>query len=29
MSDGYIYILGNHTGTLYIGVTGNLYLHHP
>jgi putative endonuclease len=23
---GYIYILGSHTGTLYIGVTSNLYL---
>jgi hypothetical protein len=22
----YIYILGSHTGTLYIGVTSNLYL---
>jgi putative endonuclease len=27
MSGGYIYILGSHTGTLYIGVTSNLYLH--
>jgi hypothetical protein len=26
MSRGYIYILGSHTGTLYIGVTSNLYL---
>jgi putative endonuclease len=26
MSGGYIYILGSHTGTIYIGVTGNLYL---
>jgi putative endonuclease len=26
MSGGYIYILGSHTGTLYISVTGNLYL---
>jgi putative endonuclease len=26
MSGGYIYILGTHTGTLYIGVTSNLYL---
>jgi putative endonuclease len=26
MSGGYIYILGSHTGTLYIGVTSNLYL---
>jgi putative endonuclease len=25
MSGGYIYILGSHTGTLYIGVTSNLY----
>jgi putative endonuclease len=25
MSGGYLYILGSHTGTLYIGVT-NLYL---
>ena len=25
-SCGYIYILGSHTGTLYIGVTSNLYL---
>ena len=23
MSGGYIYILGSHTGTLYIGVTSN------
>ena len=27
MAGGYIYILGSHTGTLYIGVTSNLYLH--
>jgi putative endonuclease len=27
MSGAYIYILGSHTGTLYIGVTSNLYLH--
>ena len=27
MSGGYINILGSHTGTLYIGVTSNLYLH--
>ena len=26
MSGGYIYVLGSHTGTLYIGVTSNLYL---
>jgi putative endonuclease len=26
MSGGYIYILGSHKGTLYIGVTSNLYL---
>jgi putative endonuclease len=26
MSGGYIYIFGSHTGTLYIGVTSNLYL---
>ena len=26
MSGGHIYILGSHTGTLYIGVTSNLYL---
>ena len=26
MSGGYIYILGSHTGTLYIGVTSDLYL---
>jgi putative endonuclease len=26
MSGGYIYIPGSHTGTLYIGVTSNLYL---
>jgi putative endonuclease len=26
MSGGHIYILGGHTGTLYIGVTSNLYL---
>jgi hypothetical protein len=26
MSGGYIYILGGHTGTLYIGVPSNLYL---
>jgi hypothetical protein len=26
MSGGYIYILGSHIGTLYIGVTSNLYL---
>jgi putative endonuclease len=26
MSGAYIYILGSPTGTLYIGVTGNLYL---
>jgi putative endonuclease len=25
MSGGSIYILGSHTGTLYIGVTGDLY----
>jgi predicted GIY-YIG superfamily endonuclease len=25
-SGSYIYILGSHTGTLYIGVTSNLYL---
>ena len=25
MSGSYIYILGSHTGTLYIGVTSNLY----
>jgi putative endonuclease len=25
MSGGQIYILGSHTGTLYIGVTSNLY----
>ena len=25
MVGGYIYILGSHTGTLYIGVTSNLY----
>jgi predicted GIY-YIG superfamily endonuclease len=25
MPGGYIYILGSHTGTLYIGVTSNLY----
>jgi putative endonuclease len=25
MSGGHIYILGGHTGTLYIGVTSNLY----
>jgi putative endonuclease len=25
MTGGYIYILGSHTGTLYIGVTSNLY----
>ena len=25
MSGCYIYILGSHTGTLYIGVTSNLY----
>jgi putative endonuclease len=25
MSGGYIYLLGSHTGTLYIGVTSNLY----
>jgi putative endonuclease len=25
MSGGHIYILGSHTGTLYIGVTSNLY----
>jgi putative endonuclease len=25
VSGGYIYILGSHTGTLYIGVTSNLY----
>jgi putative endonuclease len=25
MSGGYIYVLGSHTGTLYIGVTSNLY----
>ena len=26
MPGGYIYILGSNTGTLYIGVTSNLYL---
>jgi putative endonuclease len=26
MSGAYIYILGSHTGTFYIGVTSNLYL---
>ena len=26
MCGGYIYILGSHTGTLYIGVTSDLYL---
>jgi putative endonuclease len=26
MSGGYIYILGSHTGTLYIGITSKLYL---
>ena len=26
MSGGYIYSLGSHTGTLYIGVTSKLYL---
>jgi putative endonuclease len=26
MAGSYIYILGSHTGTLYIGVTSNLYL---
>ena len=26
MSGSYIYILGSHTGTLYIGVTSDLYL---
>ena len=26
MSGGHIYILGSHTGTLYIGVTSDLYL---
>jgi putative endonuclease len=26
MSGSYIYILGSHTGTIYIGVTSNLYL---
>jgi predicted GIY-YIG superfamily endonuclease len=26
MAGGYIYMLGSHTGTLYIGVTSNLYL---
>jgi putative endonuclease len=26
MSGAYIYILGSHRGTLYIGVTNNLYL---
>jgi hypothetical protein len=26
MSGGCIYILGSHTGTLYIGVSSNLYL---
>jgi len=25
MSGGYTYILGSHTGTLYIGITSNLY----
>ena len=25
MAGGYIYILGSHTGTLYIGVSSNLY----
>jgi putative endonuclease len=26
MAGGSIYLLGSHTGTLYIGVTSNLYL---
>jgi putative endonuclease len=26
MSGSYIYIVGSHTGTLYIGVTSNLHL---
>ena len=26
MSGGYVYILGSNTGTLYIGVTSNLYV---
>src|ERR1700722_10186689 len=26
MSGGYVYILGSDTGTLYVGVTSNLYL---
>jgi putative endonuclease len=26
MAGGHIYILGSHTGMLYIGVTSNLYL---
>jgi putative endonuclease len=26
MSGGYIYMLGSHAGTLYIGVTSDLYL---
>jgi putative endonuclease len=26
MAGGYVFILGSHTGTLYIGVTSNLYL---
>ncbi len=26
MSGGYLYILGSHTGTLYMGVTSDLYL---
>jgi predicted GIY-YIG superfamily endonuclease len=26
MSGGHIYIFGSHNGTLYIGVTSNLYL---
>src|ERR1700738_2622479 len=26
MASGHIYILGSYTGTLYIGVTSNLYL---
>jgi len=27
MAGGYIYILGSHTGTLYLGITSNLYLY--
>jgi putative endonuclease len=26
MSGGHVYVLGSHIGTLYIGVTSNLYL---